>query len=379
MNNKFDSNLLTNDSPMQLLPSLAGLMGEDCALFTQQLHYLLSHSKNNKEGRYWVYNTLDEWNAHFFWWSKATLRRIISRLKALEIDGEVYHVIISKNLNDCKLIKRLWYTIDYDELERLIPLAIAKKQLLQEKILKRSMAATDDNNEKTDQQNNKNIVDFSEEDTAFFGKFADLESANNDNKSKNQIDDSHNEYINDNGAERNNFVENSALSADPLLTAVYNSADLSNSKAQCEPFDGFTAHLSTIKTLDYMTLDYLSSDHQPDKTDSMANDDDPKVKYNAFKQACIAAGIKMPKDITMALALIKTYSQDIIQRAIARTKKYGGRSLYYLKQVMHTLQTDLEKGADNDYNKRQSSFNEQQDDISIHKERAKAFWAQYGF
>lgn len=347
MNNKNYSSLLTNESPMQLLPSLAGLMGEDCALFTQQLHYLLSHSKNHKEGRYWVYNTLDEWNAHFFWWSKATLRRIISRLKALEIDGEIYHVIISKNLNDCKLVKRLWYTIDYDELERLIPLATAKKQLLQEKILKSSMT------------------------------FEDIEPADNDNKSKSPINDSHNEHINEDCYERDDFAENPALSADPLTAELDKSADLSNSKAQYDPFEEFTAHLSTIKTLDNMTLDYLSSNHQPGKTDD--NDDDPKGKYLAFKKACIAAGIKMPKDITMALELIKTYSQDIIQRAIARTKEYGGRSLYYLKQVMHTLQTDLEKGADNDYNKHQFDFNGQRDDISIHQERAKVFWAQYGF
>ena len=377
MNNKIYNSLLTNESPMQLLPSLAGLMGADCALFTQQLHYLLSHSKNHKEGRYWVYNTLDEWNAHFFWWSKATLRRIISRLKALEIDGEIYHVIISKNLNDCKLVKRLWYTIDYDELERLIPLATAKKQLLQEKILKSSMTVADNNNEKTSKQNSKNIAAFYEENITLTGEFEDIEPADNDNKSKSQINDSHNEHINEDCYERDDFVENSALSADPLTAELDKSADLSNSKAQYDPFEEFTAHLSTIKTLDNMTLDYLSSNHQPGKTDD--NDDDPKGKYLAFKKACIAAGIKMPKDITMALELIKTYYQDIIHRAIARTKEYGGRSLYYLKQVMHTLQTDLEKGADNDYNKHQFDFNGQRDDISIHQERAKVFWAQYGF
>ena len=137
------SSLLIDESPMQFLPSLAAVMGEDNALFAQQLHYWLKYSTQFKHGRHWVYNTLDEWLEHFFWWSKSKLCRIIHNLQNLEVNDEVYHILIVRNLNDDRKLQRKWYSINYDELNKLIPVAeemrIRRKQeiLTNSSVLKR--------------------------------------------------------------------------------------------------------------------------------------------------------------------------------------------------------------------------------------------------
>lgn len=125
--------MLIPESPMQFLPSLGALVGEKEALFLQQLQYWLAHSKHIIKGEKWVYNTLDEWNLQFYWWSKMTLRRVISKLKDFPYEGETYHLIKVEKLQRCSPI--LWYTIDYDELERIYPLVHEASIQMKRKLL----------------------------------------------------------------------------------------------------------------------------------------------------------------------------------------------------------------------------------------------------
>jgi hypothetical protein len=70
------SKLLINEYPLMVLPSLAVRIGLNEAIFIQQLHYWLEKAGTEKQGRKWVYNTYQDWEKQFPFWSNATLRRI---------------------------------------------------------------------------------------------------------------------------------------------------------------------------------------------------------------------------------------------------------------------------------------------------------------
>jgi DnaD/phage-associated family protein len=104
------SNLLLDESPILIIPSLAARVGLNEAIFIQQLHYWLKDSKNNKDGFTWVYNTYEDWQEQFPFWSVSTLRRIITKL-------EKAGLIIIGNYNKLKIDNTKWYRINYSQLE----------------------------------------------------------------------------------------------------------------------------------------------------------------------------------------------------------------------------------------------------------------------
>lgn len=110
------SRLLINEYPLQVLPSLAVAIGLNEAIFIQQVHYWLVSSKHEHDGRTWIYNTLDEWQKQFPFWSISTLRRTIDNLRAKGI-------LLTGNYNDTAAIRTLWYSIDYTLLDSLDPSA----------------------------------------------------------------------------------------------------------------------------------------------------------------------------------------------------------------------------------------------------------------
>lgn len=120
---KEGSILLIQESPMQFLPTLAMVTSEACALFAQQLQYWLQYSRNVREGRRWVYNTLEEWSLQFPWWSVSKLRRVITMLQDVQVQGEHFKVLLVDSFNKSPLDHRKWYTLDYDELNRLAKVA----------------------------------------------------------------------------------------------------------------------------------------------------------------------------------------------------------------------------------------------------------------
>src|SRR5258708_1290691 len=78
------NSLLLDESPLIVLPSLAKLIGLNESIFLQQIHYWLiknqRENRNFKSERYWTYNTLEEWQEVFPFWSTRTIRRIVSSL-----------------------------------------------------------------------------------------------------------------------------------------------------------------------------------------------------------------------------------------------------------------------------------------------------------
>ncbi|OQM47511.1 replication protein [Anoxybacillus sp. UARK-01] len=106
------TNLLLDDEPLVILPSLAKTVGLNESIILQQLHYWLERSTHTYEGYKWVYNTYEEWQEQFPFWSESTIRRIITKL-------EKQGLIITGNFNRSKIDKTKWYRINYEKLQQL--------------------------------------------------------------------------------------------------------------------------------------------------------------------------------------------------------------------------------------------------------------------
>lgn len=105
------SRLLIDESPLQVLPSLACAVGLNEAIFVQQLHYWL-RSKYAKEhdDKPWVYNTYEGWHEQFPFWSYDTVRRVIT---ACEKQGLIE---TTTRFNHRSGDRTKWYTVNYAKL-----------------------------------------------------------------------------------------------------------------------------------------------------------------------------------------------------------------------------------------------------------------------
>lgn len=114
------SKLLIDEPPLQVLPTLAVAVGLNEALVLQQVHYWIEHKKRDKEKyassymqeRWWIFNSLPEWERQFPFWSGRTLQRIIASLRE---QGVLLVEQLSGDLRD----RTNWYAIDYDHLNSL--------------------------------------------------------------------------------------------------------------------------------------------------------------------------------------------------------------------------------------------------------------------
>lgn len=108
---------LFNSHPLVVDKELATILGLNEALVLQQVHYWLETNKKNKrnfhEGRYWTYNTIDEWQEEFPFWSTSTVKRVFKKLRDMNLT-------LVDNFNIYQMDRTLWYTINYEELERLV-------------------------------------------------------------------------------------------------------------------------------------------------------------------------------------------------------------------------------------------------------------------
>jgi hypothetical protein len=109
--------LLRNTRPLVVDPDLAEMIGLNEALILQQVHYWINNREevgiNYHDGRYWVYNTISNWQKrNFRFLSEATIKRTFKALRSMGI-------IITAFYNDNTHNRTLWYSIDYDRLEEL--------------------------------------------------------------------------------------------------------------------------------------------------------------------------------------------------------------------------------------------------------------------
>lgn len=110
------SKLLIQENPLQVLPTLAEMIGLNEAIVLQQVHYWIENAKRGenkakyRDGKYWVYNTYQEWETQFPFWSPDTIKRTFLRLENLGL-------ILAGQFEGNH--RRKWYTIDYDKLDQM--------------------------------------------------------------------------------------------------------------------------------------------------------------------------------------------------------------------------------------------------------------------
>jgi hypothetical protein len=106
--------LLIASKPLMVRPELAKQIGLNEAIFLQQLHcWLTSDLAKLIDERWWVYNTYTSWQEdNFPFWSLSTIKRVISKLKGLNL------IITTSKYNKVKFDQTSWYSIDYSVLEK---------------------------------------------------------------------------------------------------------------------------------------------------------------------------------------------------------------------------------------------------------------------
>jgi hypothetical protein len=104
--------LLINEPPLQVIPTLAHKIGLNEAIVLQQIHYWLNPklNKNYFQNRFWVWNTYEQWQEQFSFWGITTIRRVIFNLEELGI-------LETFTSGDFKKLKH--YTINYEKLNDL--------------------------------------------------------------------------------------------------------------------------------------------------------------------------------------------------------------------------------------------------------------------
>lgn len=113
------SKLLIDESPLQVLPSLAVLIGLNEAIILQQIHYWLRNfqrvndERHYKDNRYWVWNSYREWKESAFpFMSEKTIQRVCIKLENMG-------VLLSEKFNSSDGDHTKFYSIDYQCLDKL--------------------------------------------------------------------------------------------------------------------------------------------------------------------------------------------------------------------------------------------------------------------
>lgn len=114
------ANLLYNEPPIAVSPSLAAALGINSAILLQQLHFLINGvataevDYNHIDGRYWIYNSYPDWRRKYFpWLSESTIKRLF-----LELEGQ--GIVLSMQSVKDPSDRRKWYSIDYDAYTRFV-------------------------------------------------------------------------------------------------------------------------------------------------------------------------------------------------------------------------------------------------------------------
>ena len=105
-----------------ILPTLAMAVGFNEGIILQQIHFWLkvkqsgnseSYAHSFRNGRWWVYNSVEEWREKQFpFWSKNTIQRALTSLREQGV------VIVEKLGKDYD--RTNWYSIDYQRLNEIV-------------------------------------------------------------------------------------------------------------------------------------------------------------------------------------------------------------------------------------------------------------------
>lgn len=117
------SRSILNDNCIPLSPVLAEKIGLNEAIVVQQVHYWIEMYRHSEEenirikhfhdGKWWIYNTYEEWQKQFPFWCLRTLKNVFKKL----VDKEY---LLVGHFNIKKYDRTNWYTVNYDKIENLV-------------------------------------------------------------------------------------------------------------------------------------------------------------------------------------------------------------------------------------------------------------------
>ncbi|WP_395390667.1 MULTISPECIES: hypothetical protein [Levilactobacillus] len=104
--------LVRDEGPLLVFPSLACEVGTNEAIILAQIHYWLQRSKNYRDDYLWTYHSYTGLRKQIPFMSISTIKRSIQHL---ERDG----YLISANYNKAGFDKTKWYRINYSKVDEL--------------------------------------------------------------------------------------------------------------------------------------------------------------------------------------------------------------------------------------------------------------------
>lgn len=107
------NNLLLDEYPLVVLPSLATAIGLNEAILLQQINYWIQKKPHTHDGRPWIYNSVPKWREQFPFWSESTIRRTINSLKKQDL------IVTTNKYNKMPMDNTMWYSINRDILNRM--------------------------------------------------------------------------------------------------------------------------------------------------------------------------------------------------------------------------------------------------------------------
>jgi len=115
-----DRILTFNDPhPMRIDRDLAAEIGLNESIVLLQLEYLISVSRNERDGRLWTYQSLEDLKKNFFpWWSLMTIQRTIKHLEEMRL------IFVSSKYNRLNYDRTQWYALNPEGINSLHSVAI---------------------------------------------------------------------------------------------------------------------------------------------------------------------------------------------------------------------------------------------------------------
>lgn len=115
--------ILFKKSYLTINTELARVIGLNQAIILQQIHFWLREKKNLVDGKYWVYNSITQWQKQFPFFSESTIKRTFKTLKNIG-------VIVVGEYNKDKRDKTNWYSINYEKLTEIAGDALTQHDAL---------------------------------------------------------------------------------------------------------------------------------------------------------------------------------------------------------------------------------------------------------
>ena len=107
-------NLLIQESPLLILPTLAQAIGLDEAILLQQLHFRLTHQSQERDGKLWYCQSYTNWAKQLPFWGESKIKRLFIKL---EKDGLIHS---TDKYNTFYVDRTKWYSIEYSALDALL-------------------------------------------------------------------------------------------------------------------------------------------------------------------------------------------------------------------------------------------------------------------